>query len=122
VGGMSNTKHTPGPWKAERTGAGHILRIYPPGDDEPPICGQFVNYSAVMNEANARLMALAPDHATVAAALATGTVRWELFTGDNIRGEICVGGLRYATHLDEWGVPVLSENTRTALAKAKGTA
>jgi hypothetical protein len=76
--------------------------------------------SSEEGQANARLIAAAPDHALFASAIAAGVIRWEMFDGKKDSGEICVNGLRWATQLDEFGVPVLTQNTRAAIAKAKG--
>jgi hypothetical protein len=72
---------------------------------------------SVEQDDNARLIASAPDHALIAAAIVAGVARWEFFTGDRSRGEICVGGLRYSSKLDEFGVPELNEITRAALSR-----
>lgn len=49
-------------------------------------------------------------------AVVAGVARWEYFTGSDEDGEVCVGGLRYATRLDV-GVPVLGANLREALER-----
>lgn len=49
-------------------------------------------------------------------AVVAGVARWEYFTGSDDEGEVCVGGLRYATRLDV-GVPVLGANLREALER-----
>lgn len=66
----------------------------------------------------ARLIAAAQDHALFAAALCQGTIRWEWLPG-HTTGEICVDGLRYSAHLDQFGVPQLDANTRAAIQKAR---
>jgi hypothetical protein len=70
---------------------------------------------------DARLIAAAPDHAVYARAITSGAIRWEWFTGSQTAGELCCDGLRYATELDEFGVPRLEDHTRAAIAKAEGT-
>lgn len=43
---------------------------------------------------------------TLCAAMTAGLARWEPFPmGDGREGEVCVGGLRYATKLNKFGVP-----------------
>lgn len=49
-------------------------------------------------------------------AVVAGVARWEFFDGSEDRGEVCVGGLRYATRLDV-GVPVLGPALRAALER-----
>lgn len=71
-------------------------------------------------EANASLIASAPDHALYARAVTAGVARWEPFGGSDNRGEVCCGGLRYSTVLDVFGVPCLSSAMRSALAKKVG--
>lgn len=65
----------------------------------------------------ARLIAAAPDHALVGWAMCVQSATWEEWgTG---KGEFCFAGLRHATTLDEFGVPVLTDNLRTLLVAAK---
>lgn len=49
-------------------------------------------------------------------AVVAGVARWEFFSGSTDQGEVCVGGLRYATRLDV-GVPMLGPNLREALER-----
>lgn len=65
---------------------------------------------------HARLITAAPDHALLARASFMGVATWASW-GDN-RGEICVGGLRHATELDEFGIPMLTVGLRAALTQA----
>jgi hypothetical protein len=85
-----------------------------PGPDGDVIChtGNGPN-----SEKHARLIAAAPDHALFASAVCAGAARWEPFPNNN--GEVCVGGLRYAVKLDEFGCPTLNAPLRAAL-KATG--
>lgn len=118
------SKYTPGPWRVEIDAAKNAA--WPM--KWPTI--QAENYEVVGVEglygdietdiANAHLIAAAPDHALFSSALVAGKIRWEAFAGNAEHGEICVGGMRWATKLDEFGVPVLTENTRAAIAKATG--
>jgi hypothetical protein len=112
-----SAQHTPGPWQAER-----LL-----DDDGTPFvlikethgC-PLARLQHVSNDgANANLIAAAPDHAMLASALVAGLARWEPFAGSGApSGELCVGGFRYCTTLDEFGVPVLADHTRAALTRA----
>lgn len=70
-------------------------------------------------ESNARLIAAAPDHAAIAWSVCTGVARWESFAS-GAGGEFCIGGMRYATKLDAFGVPAMNDSMRAAIAKATG--
>ena len=67
---MSN-KHTPGPWKARKAAkrGGYVI-----GQDPatPFIGGHYVNISHTPQEANARLIAAAPDLLEAAKAMVAG--------------------------------------------------
>jgi len=54
------------------------------------------------------------DAEIFARAVVAGVARWEFFTGSDDKGEVCVGGLRYATRL-QVGVPTLGAALRQAL-------
>ena len=60
------------------------------------------------------------DQKLLLQAMLHGGARWETFSGrvDDDRGEVCVGGFRWATSLDADGVPILHEPLRRELAKA----
>jgi hypothetical protein len=58
------------------------------------------------------------DHTLVARALALKVARWEPFSGSSTTGELCFGGIRYGSNLDEFGVPVLDEVSRERLVAA----
>lgn len=118
---MSESKHTPGPWIADRDHqthlTGHITICV-----GSPSTGLNWDIVAVVEkceevDANAKLIAAAPDHALYAAAITTGIARWEPWEQAG-KGEVCVGGMRYATSLDDFGVPELSENIRLAIRNA----
>ena len=64
------------------------------------------------SEANACLIAAAPDHALIAWGLAHGHIRWE-------PNELCGFGFRHSTKLDEFGVPEMTDALRRDLEKAK---
>lgn len=68
--------------------------------------------------ANARLIAAAPDHALIGWAMCVADGRWEAW-GDG-RGEFCINGMRYATKLDEFGIPEVTAALRAAIDRAKG--
>lgn len=83
--------------------------------------GTLIGY--IYGPATTRLVTAAPDHALLAAAFAARIARWEPFSGtaDPRSGELCTKGFRYATHLDEFGVPILNRNTRAILIQAMET-
>ena len=109
---------TPGPW---HVGESAPCIVY--AEDGWAVCNAVVFHNKADDpQANARLIAAAPDHALVARALAAGVARWELFTNAEQSGELCIGGMRYVTQLDEFGVPELSDHTRHALAAGTGSA
>jgi hypothetical protein len=102
--------HTPGPWQFQYDAdgdhaifSGSKLLAVTTGDRE-------IGHD--IDEANARLMASAPDHALIAAGLCSRVIRWETKTN-----ELCFDGLRYSTKLDEFGVPELYANLRAAIRK-----
>lgn len=59
------------------------------------------------------------DTTLVCKALIKGKARWEAFHNMHAQGEVCVGGLRYATTLYD-GVPVVNDVIRNALKRALG--
>lgn len=65
------------------------------------------------------LASVLQGHSRIVAALVEGYARWEPFAGDASRGEVCVGGLRYATALDRYGVPEMNASISQALYDAK---
>lgn len=118
---MSDVKHTPGPWqKAHRKGqtvvrgpSSEVIVAVP----EPLHEGYGIT-SDTERKANARLIAAAPDHALVGWAMCVGSGRWEAW-GDG-RGEFCMNGLRHATKLDAFGIPVVTDAMRRAISKSRG--
>lgn len=64
---------------------------------------------------NAKLIASAKDHALFASSLIHGVIRWEFFHASTTDGEVCAGGMRYPTKLDEFGVPILNRLIRAAI-------
>jgi hypothetical protein len=58
------------------------------------------------------------DRTLLLAAIACGDARWEPFGGANKRqGEICVNGMRHATHLDFHSCPLLTFHSRLELQR-----
>lgn len=113
---MSGARFTPGPWVADR-----LTVVCANGSLVAEVHEDYFTHTKE-DQANARLIAAAPDHALVARALAARVARWELFTNAEQSGELCIGGMRYVTQLDEFGVPELSDHTRHALAAGTGSA
>ena len=114
------SKHTPGPWRISRHALAHVTAAnergicstggYYHSDADPELLNQ-------ENEANARLIASAPDHALVAAAFSKGVAQASAFGGMAlVRGP--KGLERYEYQLDEFGCPVLSDRMRDALREA----
>lgn len=103
---------TSGPWRVvENRHRSQRLRVAGSFDYQH-VCQ--VN-AGLTQRANARLIAAAPDHALLLAAIVSGRARIEPL-GANV--EVCTGGLRYATKLDENGCPLVSDVIRTALLRA----
>jgi hypothetical protein len=71
------------------------------------------------DEANARLIAAAPDHALICWAMCVQDAAWEEWTPFDGRGEFCFAGLRYATRLDEFGCPALTPALRAAITQSQ---
>ncbi|TMJ05798.1 MAG: hypothetical protein E6G97_01995 [Alphaproteobacteria bacterium] len=65
----------------------------------------------------AQLIAAAPDHLLIARAMTLSIATFERWQHPG-KGEICFGGLRHATTLDQFGVPSLTASTRHELAAA----
>lgn len=110
---------TPGPWKANvekrpapATGFWYVIE-----DAEDNALGEFYGSDHDTNVANARLSAAAPDHALIGWAMCVQDATWEEWDGS--KGEFCFAGLRHATSLDEFGCPVLTDNLRAVLVKAR---
>lgn len=115
---------TPGPWAVRRESAIDYrpnMIVGAEGQSLVAWCAGGGPKRAVMGpeeDANARLIAAAPDHALICWAMCVGAGRWEPF-GDG-RGEFCMNGLRHVTELDEFGCPRVTASMRDALSKAKG--
>jgi hypothetical protein len=59
------------------------------------------------------------DAELLLAAMCVGVARWEPFQG-RAGGEVCVRGMRWSTHVDDRGVPLLSEDVAVELRQALG--
>lgn len=117
-----STQHTPGPWRVRAgltmyvmadLGNGWLQEVCAVGPAMPG------GYGVIQN-ANARLIASAPEHQLALYAIANLGARWESFQGIDF-GEFCIGGVRYPSKLDEFGCPVIDDFIRAAIAKAKAT-
>ena len=120
-------EYTPGPWKLD---SNSIMAQFE---------GQEVQIAAMMHsrwsypddgktqrlheqsKTNAALIAAAPDHALVLAALVSGRAHWEQ-RESSPRGELCMSGLRHSLEIDEFGCPVLTELARDALLEMEKAA
>lgn len=116
---LIESKHTPGPWlvahnKQDPKNMSFIWRNDHGG--EVPDDSRNTGYHRVCRDiavpADANLIAAAPDHALLLAAIVTGRARVEPL---GVGVEVCANGLRYATNLDENGCPVVNELIRAAL-------
>jgi hypothetical protein len=58
------------------------------------------------------------DHSIIASAFCRGVVRWEPFGGQQLKGELCVDGLRFSTELDDFSVPILNSHSERTLTQA----
>lgn len=117
---MSETEFTPGPWDYER--------VLDPDDVQRPWIGRLdeCRFTAIAcgndqaeANANAALIASAPDHALVCWAMCIQDATWEEWTPFDGRGEFCFAGIRYCTKLDDFGAPVLTPALRAALTEAR---
>lgn len=104
---------TPGPW----VWSGNALLSNQAADyySEPVMRSEEGAFAP--NDADKALIAAAPDHALLFAAIVSGRARIEPLGRDV---EICTGGLRYAAMLDESGCPVVTDAARAAIARAEG--
>ncbi len=73
-------------------------------------------YSEHKRPAPETLAAPDSDAQVFTRAVVADVARWEFFFGSTDQGEVCVGGLRYATRLDV-GIPILGPNLRETLEK-----
>lgn len=115
-----SAQHTPGPWQfyADLPSADPNWHIVTNATRMCVVANVHIEPGNEMAVANARLIAAAPDHAMFGRAITSLGARWQNW---NERcGEFCIGGLRYATDIDEFGVPVLNASIRAAIAKAEG--
>ncbi|KRG39120.1 hypothetical protein ARC78_14980 [Stenotrophomonas pictorum JCM 9942] len=131
---MSEFKGTPGPWSVIDGVRVHAALGADSGDGAPAdstdgwciadvssvpdtsYLGTPTQLGYEVMRANARLIAAAPDHAMVCRVLCAGIAYWRSW-GDR-KGEFCMDGLCYATQLDDFGCPVVTNGMRVAIAKA----
>jgi len=115
------TTHTAGPWKLLAVGDG-TSRMCPADADGLSLLTivdeDGGDFAAVYKDADARLIAAAPDHALICWAVCVAAGRWEPSSNG---GEFCINGIRYSTKLDEFGCPVVNGPIRAAILKAQGT-
>lgn len=109
---MSAPQFTPGPWRKcpdEYVVAGDGIAIaracLPDSRDE--------------QDANAHLIAAAPDHALIGWAMCVQDARWEEWVPFDGKGEFCFAGLRYATSLDQFGIPKVTPALREAITASQ---
>ncbi|MDR6851054.1 hypothetical protein J2Y54_000547 [Sphingomonas sp. BE123] len=112
------TSISPAPWSVVPYNDGDSLVIHDARPDHRVCFMSTAGFGGDMDriEANARLIAAAPDHAMIAAALCTGIARWNWWSEG--RGEVCVAGFCFVTELDEFRVPKITDALREALIKA----
>jgi hypothetical protein len=120
--GQPPAAHTPGPWVVYDmnplfvVASRYSVGSFTVADCTPPLRREGRVKTA---EANARLIAAAPDHALVAAAFVSGVALWRPI--NKYVGDLRVGGRWYSLPLDEFGVPQLDdwtrERLRTSIAK-----
>lgn len=109
---MGMSKHTPGPWKAAPTAFGPIDIVIPDGKDIVTVYGGGTGNK----EANARLIASAPDHAMIGWAMCVAAGRWE--PAGDLTGAFCINGICHHTKLDEFGCPAMTDALRSAIRSA----
>lgn len=110
--------HTPGPWHLSSKGDG---RTYVEGGDTADdIACLLMDHAQSENNANARLIAAAPDMALMLDAIRFGVVDFYRPTG-----ELRFNGMLYAFHDNDWSriVSILGrDELRAAIRKAGGAA
>jgi hypothetical protein len=117
---MMGMKFTPGPWRVDdRRDADGCLQVQAehrgPGSS---YCVAAVNFWDCA-EANARLVAAAPDHALIGWAMCVQDGTWEEWAPFDGSGEFCFAGLRYTTRLDEFGIPKVTPALREAITQSQ---
>lgn len=55
------------------------------------------------------------DESLVLGLMIAKRVRWEPYSGQTQRGELCFGNFRYGADLNEMGCPTVSDSVRDAL-------
>lgn len=102
-----------GPWTTREVSSPSQRVILVESEDTAIAC---VAVDGPDDQLHARLIKAAPDHALIARALCMDVAGWASWGDD--RGEICVRGLRHATQLDEFGIPMLTDMLRAELTQA----
>jgi hypothetical protein len=124
---IPSAAHTPGPWyvteAAEDLGYCRIREeasdyVLATADDGGHVDPRFALPPATI-EANARLIAAAPDHALICWAMCVQDGRWEEWVPYDGSGEFVFAGLRYATRVDEFGCPRLTPALRRAITQSQ---
>jgi hypothetical protein len=113
---------TPGPWQVNATVQADRRNIFGLNPTAAFHVGTLVSGSKSklsVFDANARLIAAAPDHALICWAMCVQDARWEEWVPFDGKGEFCFAGLRHATSLDEFGCPRLTDTLRTAIANSQ---
>ena len=120
---MSAPAFTPGPWAVcSFTGLAVTTAPDENGDVRSIALSHFydrtIEGSKERAQANARLIAAAPDHADICWAMCMAGGLWQPW-GDG-RGEFIINGIRFITKLDEFSVPIVTPALRAQIAKARG--
>lgn len=124
---MTESKHTPGPWKLDWNPDNDGQFMILEQDDYIVITGhgpRGISKTARNNLANARLIAAAPDMALMLWALVNGWYcdRATLYDSDAVEGYIrtAPNGTNYYA-LGDWDeLPEMPDELRAAIAKARG--
>ncbi|HYE76320.1 MAG TPA: hypothetical protein VEF04_23450 [Blastocatellia bacterium] len=118
---MNGNEVTPGRWKTISTGRkgrgqiGELFDILGNADANP----EYREIIALkVPKADAEFICSAKDHSLILQALILGLIRWEFFSNQATKGEICFNGLRYSSELDAYGCPVLHSELRNRLTDA----
>jgi hypothetical protein len=112
--------HTPGPWEVARDPRSASHSIVSAGNNIADVW-QF-HVGGEQAAANALLISAAPDHALVLRGIIGGWLRWEPFQANDGHGELCFGGIRHLTRLDDFGCPLMTDNLRQRIAAEGGGA
>lgn len=108
-----------GPWYANEqcNEDGDYWLVHASDHEAPPLGNAVCRLPGTDQGAwRARLIAAAPDHALIAAALCAGVARWNAWSAG--KGEVCLRGYCFVTALDAFGVPEVTDALRGALSEA----